>query len=88
MPKDWLAKTPGGVRELHRAVGSVSSFGGSPRRQHIGLGKATAINRIEVTWPASGTVQTIENVPLDSHILIREGDAGFTVQDIEPIDFN
>ena len=78
----------GRQRELHRAVGSVSSFGGSPRRQHIGLGKADEIKRIEVTWPASDTVQIIEGVPLDSTILIREGDPGFTVQDVEPIDFN
>jgi len=32
----------GGVATFHRAVGSVSSFGGSPTRQEIGLGRASA----------------------------------------------
>jgi hypothetical protein len=83
-----VADTPDGSREFHRAVGSVSSFGGSPRRQHIGLGDASAIDRIEITWPASGTVQILEDVPLDSNILITEGQDGFTPLQVEPIDFN
>lgn len=83
-----IADTPDGSREFHRAVGSVSSFGGSPRRQHIGLGDASAIDRIEITWPASGTVQILEGVPLDSNILITEGQDGFTPLLVEPIDFN
>jgi hypothetical protein len=65
--------TPGGKRALHRAVGSVSSFGGSPSRQEIGLGDATAIESIEVWWPASNTRQTFRDVALDSFYEIVEG---------------
>ena len=83
-----VANTEDGPREVHRAVGSVSSFGGSPRRQHIGLGAASGIDRIEVTWPASGTVQVLEDVALDSSILVTEGQDGFSTLEVEPIDFN
>jgi hypothetical protein len=67
--------TPSGARELHRAVGSVSSFGGSPRRQEIGLGDATAVSSVEVSWPVSGERQVFRGVPLDSFQRIVEGEA-------------
>ena len=69
-----VVETPSGAREIHRAVGSVSSFGGSPLRQEIGLGNAAAISRVEIRWPVSGIVQVLENVSLDSSILIVEGE--------------
>jgi tetratricopeptide (TPR) repeat protein len=65
--------TPDGEREIHRAVGSVSSFGGSPRRLELGLADARGIHRVEVHWPRSGLRQSFEGVPLDSWIRIREG---------------
>ncbi len=64
--------TPAGPREIHRAVGVVSSFGGSPARQEIGLGNATAITHIEVTWPTSGRHQTFTDVSVDSWVRITE----------------
>ena len=68
-----VAKTADGTVTLHRAVGSVSSFGGSPLRQEIGLGKATAIESLEVRWPKSKTKQVFSNVPIDASIRITEG---------------
>ena len=71
-------RTPeGGVATFHRAVGSVSSFGGSPARQEIGLGRATAVERVEVDWPISRTMAVITAVPLDRMIGITEGKPGF-----------
>jgi hypothetical protein len=67
----------GGEAEFHRAVGSVSSFGGSPMRQEIGLGDATAIRRLEIRWPVSGTTQVFEDVPLDAWIRVTEGARSF-----------
>jgi len=69
--------TPSGPRTLHRAVGSVSSFGGSPIRQEIGLGDATKIDSVEVYWPASGTMQKFADVPLDRFIKITEAQEVF-----------
>jgi len=63
----------GKQRSVHRSVGSVSSFGGSPFRQEIGLGKADRIVSLAVTWPASGTTQVFDDVPLDSVVQITEG---------------
>jgi hypothetical protein len=65
--------TPAGPRELHRAVGSVSSFGGSPLRQQIGLGDATRIPRVEIRWPGRAEPQVFEDVALDAHFVVREG---------------
>src|SRR6185503_11359624 len=55
--------TPAGPREVHRALGSVSSFGGSPHRQEIGLGDATAITRLEIRWPGAKAQQVYTDVP-------------------------
>ncbi|MEP6685501.1 MAG: CRTAC1 family protein, partial [Verrucomicrobiota bacterium] len=65
-------ETPRGVRTLHAVVSSGGSYGGSTLAQEIGLGDATRIIRVEVTWPASGTHQTFENVPLDHRFRIIE----------------
>ncbi|MBK8975977.1 MAG: CRTAC1 family protein [Planctomycetes bacterium] len=65
--------TPAGPRSIHRAVGSVSSFGGAPlARLDIGLGDATRIARIAVRWPAGG-MQEVTGAPLDAHLRIVEG---------------
>jgi tetratricopeptide (TPR) repeat protein len=79
--------TADGVRTIHRAVGSVSSFGGSPHRQAIGLGNADAIRAIRIDWPASGITQTITDVPLDSYVVVVEGKEGFEVLPYEATPF-
>jgi len=40
---------------------------------HIGLEKATAIQELEISWPASHAVQTLRNLSLDKSYRIREG---------------
>ena len=70
-------RTASGQQTFHRAVGSVSSFGGSPLRQEIGLGQAEAIEHVEIHWPASDTTQTLRDVPLDAMIRVTEGTPGF-----------
>ena len=67
--------TPDGARSVHRAAGSVSSFGGSPARQEIGLGDATAIEALIVQWPNGGARQVFENVALDRAVRVVEGEA-------------
>jgi hypothetical protein len=63
----------GRERSIYRAVGSVSSFGGSPMRQHIGVGLATSIRDIEIGWPVSKLRQHFSNVPVDRAFHILEG---------------
>ncbi len=62
----------GRERSIYRAVGSVSSFGGNPMRQHIGVGHAKSIREIEIWWPASGIRQHFRNVAVDRTYRIRE----------------
>lgn len=64
--------TPTGERTIHRWVGSVSSFGGSPSRQEIGLGDATGIIRVEIDWPRSDR-QILTDVTMNTIIRVTEG---------------
>jgi len=63
----------GGKRTLHRVVTTGGSFGSSPLRQEVGLGKATKVDRLEVTWPASGVRQSFEGLLADKTYRITEG---------------
>ena len=67
-------ETPRGSREVHRQVSSGGSFGSSTVQQEVGLGDATAIELIEVIWPASATRQTLHNVPMNQVVRITEGE--------------
>ena len=64
----------GGTRHIFRTVGFGSSFGGNPLEQHIGIGPASVVNEVVVTWPASGVADHIRNVPVDRRYMLREGD--------------
>jgi ASPIC and UnbV len=66
--------TPSGTRFIHQVVSSGGSFGDSSLQLETGLGDATAIEAIEVTWPATRETQIFRNVPLDQFVAIREGE--------------
>lgn len=68
-----VVSTPDGPHEIHRTVNSGGSFGANPLRREIGLSRATAIDRIEIRWPASGTTQVLTNVAANRFHLVREG---------------
>ena len=64
----------GTKRAIWSTVGTGGSFGGSSLRQEMGLGEATAIESIEVTWPKPGLpVSVFTNVPLDGFVKLVEG---------------
>jgi hypothetical protein len=77
--------TPTGRRTVHRAAGSVSSFGQCPRRQEIGLGNATSIEWVEVFWPKSGFRKRLKGIALDSFVRITEGESGFETLPLRPV---
>jgi len=60
-------------RSVWRWVGTGGSFGGNPLTQHIGLGTAREVERLEVYWPASDTTQVFEHLPVDSRMVLVEG---------------
>jgi tetratricopeptide (TPR) repeat protein len=62
----------GARRSVYRTVGSGGSFGSSPLRQHIGLGKAARIVSLEVDWPVSKTKQVFTDVSKNQFIEVKE----------------
>ncbi len=69
----------GKPRSIHRHVSSGGSFGASPLRQEVGVGRARVIDVLEVTWPASGRTQTFRKVAVDQSLEITEGRDEFRV---------
>ncbi len=63
----------GAERTLYRTVGTGASFGANPLRQEIGLGQATAIERVEVFWPVTGVTQVVTGLQPDHMYRICEG---------------
>ena len=62
-----------GVRSsIYRSVSSGGSFGASPLPQLIGLGKCQRVVFVEIRWPASGTIQRLDQVKLDSLLSVTE----------------
>ncbi len=70
------------VRHVYRTVGYGSSFGGNPLRQHIGIGKAGSVEKIEIFWPASKTTQVFTNIAIDHAFHIKEG-----VSKLDPVSY-
>jgi len=83
-----MFKENGIERSVYRDVNSGGSFGSNPLKQHIGLGKATSIEKVEIKWPATGKVQIFTNIPVDANILIKEGNNNFTTYKLNHFDFS
>ena len=64
---------PDGERDVYATVSTGGSFGGSSLQQEIGLGEATSIDFIEISWP-SGKTQLFKDIAMDQMLKIREGD--------------
>ena len=70
--------TPTGHREIHATVGSGGSFGGSSLQQELGLGRATTIQTLAITWPVTGKTDVYTDVPVNRAYRMREGDPALT----------
>lgn len=77
----------GKERNIYEWVTNGSSFGANSLRQEIGLGKATAIKQIEISWPTSGTTTILKDVQMNQFIEITEGTAGFKPLNLVPFKF-
>lgn len=74
-------------RAVYREVNSGASFGSNPLLQHIGIGQATAIEKIEITWPVTGRVQVFDNPPIEINIKINEENNKLTTYRLARLDF-
>jgi len=76
----------GRERSVFREVNSGGSFGSNPLRQHIGIGEATAIERVEISWPVTGKTQVFPNVPIGTNVRFVEGDSAFSTYNLARCD--
>jgi hypothetical protein len=67
----------GQMRSVFRTIGHTSSSGGNSLVESLGTGAATTIERLSVTWPASGTTQSFRDLATDQVIEITEGAAAY-----------
>jgi hypothetical protein len=64
----------GGVKRSRLKISGGSYLSSHDPREVLGLGRATAVDWIEIKWPSpSKAVQRIENVPVDRYLRIVEG---------------
>jgi hypothetical protein len=80
-------KENGVDRVVYRDVNSGGSFGASPLRREIGIGKATNIDEISIFWPASKITQVIKNVKPNQFIQITEGKDNFEQIQLKSLTF-
>ena len=66
-----VAVTAGGLVQYDEVRSGGSYLSSSDLRLHFGLGAATRIDRLELTWP-SGQKDLVENPPLDSILVVKE----------------
>jgi hypothetical protein len=74
-------------RSIYRDVNSGGSFGSNPLQQHIGVGQAAILSKIEITWPVTGKTQVFKNIPVDKNIKITEDDSTFSAFKLTRFDF-
>jgi hypothetical protein len=75
----------GAPRSVHRVIGNNGSFGGNSLVELIGLGDATHVDRLTITWPAGNTVQTFQNIEADQSLEISEGTETYKVLPHKPL---
>ena len=63
----------GSRRSVYKHVNSGGSFGCNPLQQHLGVGQAETIDRLEVYWPKTDRTQTFRNLAVDRKVEIVEG---------------
>jgi hypothetical protein len=80
-----LAEPGQSPRSIYRDINSGGSFGSSPLCQHIGLGKATRIDTLEIWWPTSNTRQVFHNVNSNQYIEVREFAKEYVKLDRRPV---
>ena len=74
----------GTKRSVFRHVGSGGSFGANPLCQHLGIGRATRIETLEIFWPTTGITQVFEDLPTNRVLQITEGSETVTERRLLP----
>lgn len=65
----------GGRRQIYRTVSTGGSFGASSLQQEIGLGPATHIDEVQITWPnRERTVEVLSDLAINQYYKVVEGE--------------
>ncbi|HEX5625288.1 MAG TPA: CRTAC1 family protein, partial [Saprospiraceae bacterium] len=74
-----ISITENGIpRSIYRDVNSGGSFGSSSYRRDIGLGRATIIDTLAITWHKSRQTRYFYSVPVNQIIRIREKETQYS----------
>jgi hypothetical protein len=76
---------PDGPRSIHRVVNTGGSFGSGPLRREIGLGRATKIRQLAITWPNTDRTDVYTDLPTDRLVTIREGRSKVDIAELRAI---
>lgn len=68
-----VVEEEGTERKIYSTLNWGGSFGSSPLRQQIGLGKAKEVKLLEIRWAGSNNTETFKNLPANRFIKIVEG---------------
>ncbi len=69
-----VKQADGSLQDFYHVVNTGGSFGSNPLTVTAGLGKAVAIEEIEVWWPdAKHTSETVKNISMNTQIKIKQG---------------
>ena len=74
-------------RKICRTVNAGGSFGDSPFQQHIGIGKNSQVESLEVWWPTSNTRTVFHDVQPDQLLKIKEFEKEFTSSKLRSFSF-
>jgi len=77
----------GVTRSVYRDENSGGSFGASPLRREIGIGSATVIDEIAITWPNSQQVEKFTNIKPCQFISITQGSNKIETVDLKQLSF-
>ena len=74
-----LTATVSGKKVVRDVFPPNGFMGQGPAEAHIGVGKSKSISLLQIRWP-SGTVQTLENLPVGKTVTITEGKSEYAVK--------
>jgi hypothetical protein len=81
----FTVEEQGRERTIYRVVNSGGSFGASPLRIEVGLGKAGTIKKLVVDWP-SAEAQEFSELPVNTFYYLKEGNEPVPL-DLEKLTF-
>jgi hypothetical protein len=77
----------GKQRAVYRELNSGGSFGSSPLRREIGIGQATMIDEIAITWSKSNKTQIFRNIKPNQFLKIKEGNSKIELVKLKKLNF-